>query len=149
MLRLGVSPAVIVLSALAAAAAATPAQTGDAGRKSEYKIEYSGISLFRTYCSTCHGLEAKGDGPMADQLRYRPPDLTTLAQRNGGTYPADEVFQLIDGRKPLKGHGGPDMPVWGDSFKNARDGFDEESVRARIQAIVDYLAGVQARPKAN
>jgi len=26
---------------------------------------------------------------------------------------------IIDGRHPVPGHGGPDMPVWGDAFKRA------------------------------
>lgn len=130
-----------------ALAVPTAAQGAAETRKPEYKVEYSGISLFRTYCSTCHGREAKGDGPMADQLRYRPPDLTLLAQRNDGKYPADDVFRMIDGRKAVKGHGGPDMPIWGDAFKNAREGFDETSVKDKIQAIVDYLAGIQSRDK--
>lgn len=131
-----------------ALAVPTAAQGPTETRKPEYKVEYSGISLFRTYCSTCHGREAKGDGPMADQLRYHPPDLTLLAQRNDGKYPAEDVFHMIDGRKAVKGHGGPDMPIWGDAFKNAREGFDEQSVKDKIQAIVDYLAGVQSRDKA-
>lgn len=116
-------------------------------RKPDDRIEYSGISLFRTYCATCHGVEARGDGPMADQLHYRPPDLTLLAQRNNGAFPSADVLRTIDGRNPLRGHGGPDMPVWGDAFKNSREGFDDDSVRAKIQAIVDYLAGIQQRSK--
>ncbi len=111
----------------------------------EPKVEYAGISLFKSYCSTCHGVAAKGDGPMADQLRYRPPDLTLLAKRNKGVFPTDEVFRMIDGRKPLKGHGGADMPVWGDVFKNSREGYDDESVKSKISALVEYLEGVQER----
>jgi mono/diheme cytochrome c family protein len=133
--------------ALAVPPRAASAQETEQAGKPQYKLEYSGISLYRTYCSTCHGREGQGDGPMADQLRYRPPDLTLLAQRNNGKYPADDVFRMIDGRKPLKGHGGPDMPIWGDAFKNAREGFDEASVKDKIQAIVDYLAGIQSREK--
>lgn len=147
MLRLAVFR--LLTLALACAVAGLPstghAQKPNENSKLDDSVAYSGISLFRTYCSTCHGLAGKGDGPMAEQLRYRPPDLTLLAERSGGHYPAAVVFQMIDGRKPLKGHGGPDMPVWGDAFKNSRDGFDEESVRGKIQAIVDYLGGIQER----
>jgi mono/diheme cytochrome c family protein len=112
------------------------------------KVEYAGISLFKTYCSTCHGVAAKGDGPMADQLRFHPPDLTQLSKRHGGRFPADDVFRMIDGRKPLKGHGGGDMPVWGDTFKNSREGYDDESVKAKITALVEYLEGIQEREPA-
>lgn len=138
----GLSATVVALALVPLALEATAQDPGQPS-KPEYKVVYSGISLFRTYCSTCHGREAKGDGPMAGQLRYRPPDLTLLAKRNGGKYAGDDVYRMIDGRRPLKGHGGVDMPVWGDAFKNSREGYDDESVKARIDAIVDYLAGVQ------
>ena len=42
------------------------------------KIEY------QSKCASCHGNDAKGDGPIADQLKIRPADLTQLAKKNGG-----------------------------------------------------------------
>jgi mono/diheme cytochrome c family protein len=104
----------------------------------------AGSYTFRTYCATCHGKEAKGDGPLAESLRFRPSDLTLLARRNGGTYPAETVYRTIEGRKPVKGHGGPDMPVWGDAFKNVESGFSEEKVKERINGLVEFLKSIQA-----
>jgi len=104
-----------------------------------------GGALFKTYCAVCHGKTAKGDGPLADDLRFRPPNLTLLAKRNKGTFDADQVRRFVDGREPVKGHGGPDMPVWGDAFKRSREGFSEKAVKARIDAIVDHLESVQAK----
>lgn len=104
----------------------------------------AGSYTFRTYCATCHGKEGKGDGPLADSLRFRPPDLTLLAKRNGGTYPAETVYRTIDGRKLVKGHGGPDMPVWGDAFKNAESGFSDEKVKEKIDGLVEFLRSIQA-----
>ena len=110
------------------------------------KQSIPGGELYRTYCATCHGTAAKGDGPLAGSMRRRPADLTEIAKRNGGEYPPDLVFRTIDGRKPVRGHGGPDMPVWGDAFERARDGGDTERVRKMIQSLVDYLESIQARP---
>lgn len=104
-----------------------------------------GSSLFRTYCAACHGVEAKGDGPIASSLRVAPPDLTLLAKRAKGTFPEEDVHRMIDGRKPVKGHGGPDMPVWGDAFKASKDGFSEEKVKDKIDALVDYLKSIQIK----
>jgi mono/diheme cytochrome c family protein len=104
----------------------------------------SGSAVFRTYCAACHGVDAKGDGPLADGLRVRPPDLTLLAKRNSGTYPDDTVYRIIDGRKPVKGHGGADMPVWGDAFRSSHDSYSEEKVREKIGALVEYLKSIQA-----
>ena len=105
----------------------------------------SGAYTYRTYCASCHGTGGKGDGPLADSLRFHPPDLTLLAQRNGGEYPAEKIHRIVDGRSPLKGHGGPDMPVWGDAFRNAETGYDDEQVKEKIRSVVDYLKTIQAK----
>jgi mono/diheme cytochrome c family protein len=106
---------------------------------------YSGSELFKTYCAACHGTSAHGDGPLAANMKKPPPDLTQFAARNGGMFPAALVAQIIDGRQPVRGHGGPDMPVWGDAFKASRLGSSEESVEARIKALVEYLEHIQER----
>jgi hypothetical protein len=74
-----------------------------------------------------------------------PPDLTLLARKNGGRYPADLVARVVDGREPVDGHGGPDMPVWGDAFKNADTGFDNEKVRQKIRSVVDFVKTLQQK----
>jgi len=105
----------------------------------------SGAYTYRTSCASCHGTDGKGDGPLAENLRVRPPDLTLLARRHKGEFPADKVFRIIDGRNPVKGHGGPDMPVWGDAFKNEETGFDDARVREKIRSVVDYLRTLQQK----
>jgi mono/diheme cytochrome c family protein len=105
----------------------------------------AGAYAYKTHCASCHGADGKGEGPLAESLRFRPPDLTLIARKNGGTYPADRVHRIVDGRKPLKGHGGPDMPIWGDAFKNPDTGYDDASVKAKVQSVVDYLKTLQAR----
>lgn len=105
---------------------------------------YSGSELFKTYCAACHGTSAHGDGPLAANMKKLPPDLTQFAAKNGGVFPSALVGKIIDGRQPLTGHGGPDMPVWGDAFKSSRLG-SEESVQARIQALVKFLERIQER----
>jgi mono/diheme cytochrome c family protein len=107
----------------------------------------AGSSVYRTYCASCHGADAKGDGPLAEHLRFRPPDLTLIAKRNAGTYPADKVYRIIDGRNPVKGHGGPEMPVWGDAFKNVTEGYKEDDVKVKIDALVDHLRSIQAEAR--
>jgi len=105
----------------------------------------AGAYAYKTYCASCHGADGKGEGPMAETLRFRPADLTLIAKRNGGSFPVDRVHRIVDGRHPLKGHGGPDMPIWGDAFKNAETGYDDAQVKARVQSVVDYLKTIQAR----
>lgn len=105
----------------------------------------TGDYLFRTYCAACHGTSAKGDGPLAESMRKRPANLTEIGKRNQGVFSADQVFKTIDGRTPVKGHGGPDMPVWGDVFSKSSDGGDPAVVEARIKALVAYLESIQAK----
>ncbi|MGA6935856.1 MAG: cytochrome c, partial [Pseudolabrys sp.] len=78
------------------------AQEPDAG-----KIE------FLSSCGACHGSDAKGKGPIADQLKVTPADLTQLAKKNGGVFPSNAVYEKIDGRQEVQAHGRRDMPVWG------------------------------------
>ncbi len=133
-MRRGLAAGCLLLGlALAVAAAEDPSPGGQ------------GASTFRTHCAPCHGSDGKGEGPLADGLRYHPADLSLIAARHGGTFPTEKVIRIVDGRAPLKGHGGPDMPVWGDAFKNAGTGYDDKRVREKIRQVVDYLRTLQAK----
>ena len=99
-------------------------------------------------CAACHGPDAKGDGPMADVLMRRPPDLTVLAEKNGGEFPYNKVFAVIDGRFIVPGHGERDMPIWGRQF------FEEDAkaygpnggeivAQERIHELTNYLGSLQ------
>lgn len=103
-----------------------------------------GAQLFQTYCARCHGRSARGNGPLAEQLRRVPPDLTRFAARNGGIFPTERVRRIIDGRE-VASHGDREMPVWGDAFRSTHDGFASATVEARIAAIVRYLEAIQER----
>lgn len=107
----------------------------------------NGGDLFRTYCVACHGADAKGTGPLAASLSQRPADLTAIATTNGGEFDAALVARIIDGRNPVKGHGGGDMPAWGQALSRSQSGSTEEAVQERIEALVSYLRGVQQSPR--
>jgi mono/diheme cytochrome c family protein len=104
-----------------------------------------GRALFLTYCSSCHGRDGRGDGPVAPSLKVPPQDLTKFAQRNGGSFPLDLTRRIVDGRDPrARTHGPVGMPVWGDAFVK-REGLSEGEARSRIEAIVRYLDSIQER----
>lgn len=103
-------------------------------------------------CAACHGVSAKGDGPLAASLQKPPVDLTVLSQRNGGVFPAQRVQQVIDGRTDVKAHGSREMPVWGERFTNQGNSeyFDvafnaDAYTAARIALLTDYLNRIQAK----
>lgn len=144
----------LLLAAGLGAAADTPGPSGPSPGQAKPAVPadpgvygVSGSYAYRTYCASCHGTDGKGEGPLAESLRFRPPDLSLIAKRNGGTYPAETVHRIVDGRKPLPGHGGPDMPIWGDAFKNPETGFDDATVREKIRGVVDYLRTLQVGVK--
>ncbi len=103
-----------------------------------------GAALFRTWCASCHGMTAQGNGALAPLLKRVPPDLTLIAEQNGGMFPAVRIRRIVDGRE-VESHGDPDMPVWGSAFRSTQNGYSEESVRARIDAVVAYLESIQKR----
>lgn len=116
-----------------------------AGAASAQTVETteSGESLFRTYCSSCHGQEARGDGPVAQFLKVPPANLTQIAARNKGVFPSERVHQIIDGRQVPKTHGASQMPIWGDAFSRSATASDAAAVNAKIKALVEYLASKQ------
>jgi len=104
---------------------------------------YGGGNDFNAYCSSCHGASAKGDGPIANSFRKRPADLTKLTARNNGVFPGEMVFKTIDGKTPVSGHGGPDMPTWGDVFVKSSESASPDAVKLRIDSIVKFLETLQ------
>ena len=98
-------------------------------------LAIAGANNFAQYCVACHGKDAKGTGTLAATLKPKPADLTTLAKSNGGTYPRDMVFQVIDGRKKVKGHGGGDMPQWGETFLASAGSDNADAVKHRRWAL--------------
>ena len=145
MIAMKTSARLLMLAALAAfTAAPASAQTPGAAPPGESRV--SGKSVFTTYCASCHGESGRGNGAVAIFLRRRPADLTQIAIRNKGTFPADRVSAMIDGRQVVKVHGDSQMPVWGDAFAKSATDSDERAIKAKIDALVEYLESIQERP---
>lgn len=107
-----------------------------------------GEAEFLNSCAACHGERGLGNGPLAPALVARPADLTLLSQKNGGEFPYYRVFAVIDGRYLVPGHGGRDMPVWGQQFleQDAKDfgALGGEIVTTdRIHELTMYIATLQ------
>ena len=104
-----------------------------------------GRDLFEFYCATCHGRDGKGGGPATSALRVRPPDLTTISRRNGGTFQRARLEALVSGDNQAlpAAHGSQEMPVWGPIFR-ALDPNDQMN-RVRIANVIEYVASIQAK----
>ncbi len=103
-----------------------------------------GENLYKTYCASCHGQDAKGNGPMAAWLKVQPSDLTHIAARNGGKFPLERVDRIISGEEALpSGHGTRAMPIWGPVFSQVTR--DQDLGRVRIDNLARYLRDIQSR----
>lgn len=125
---------IIAAALLAAAACATTPAPATAG-----------AALYQQYCASCHGAGALGDGPAAAALRVTVPDLSRISARHGGSFPAERVHEVIDGRAALPAHGSRDMPVWGYEFeaRSAADAPGRATAQALTTQLVDYLRSIQ------
>lgn len=108
-----------------------------------------GKGSYTRYCEVCHGPDAKGDGVFAPMLTEKPADLTQLAKKNHGTFPALQVAKVIDGRQELSAHGPADMPIWGERFaaagKAGGSQVGETAARERVQLLITYLNSIQEK----
>ena len=138
------SARLLMVAGLAAFSAAPASAQTPGGAAPESHT--SGKSVFTTYCASCHGESGRGNGAVAIFLRRPPADLTQIAIRNKGTFPAERVYQQIDGRQVVKPHGESQMPVWGDAFSKSATVSDERAIKDKITALVQYLESIQEHP---
>ncbi len=106
----------------------------------------TGAQLYLRHCASCHGVQGKGDGPLAITLRGKPSDLTQLARNAGGRFDETAVMMTIDGRRAVAAHGPREMPVWGVIFQEQHVGepFAVYRVAVEGQALADHLRSIQA-----
>lgn len=128
-------------AAMALAAFIAPAMAQDA---------VVGQAEFRDHCAACHGLTGLGDGPIGQILKTPAPNLAQISQRNGGKFPFQRIYEIIDGRAVLAAHGSRDMPLWGDRY--VRDvkpvtpdqtEITKTQVEQRILSLVYYIGTLQ------
>ena len=145
--RSTIGPVLIAIIILCGSAAAPWAgETAAVGKRASERQEQdtgveAGARRFEHNCAICHGLDARGNGPFAELLNVKPPDLTLLSRAAGGDFPFSRVYQRIDGRELPLAHGNRSMPIWGQRLK--REGGDETYVRGRIFEIMLYLESLQ------
>lgn len=128
---------IALLTALGCAGSGPPADDVTA-------LERQGRSLFVDDCALCHGDDARGRGALPG-VTTPAADLTRIAARRGGDFPASEIARYIDGRMPVDAHRTPEMPVWGRvmSSEFADPEVREEVTRGKVSALVAYLRSIQ------
>jgi len=131
------------LALLALAASFDTARGQQAPKKTPTApVELSGGELFKSCCATCHGTDAKGNGPMAAVLKVPPPDLTILSKRNNGKFPADHVATVLKNGVDVSAHGTAEMPIWGSTFADIKT---HRVVTMRVTDVTRYLESLQSK----
>ena len=105
-------------------------------------VELTGREMFKAYCASCHGEDARGHGPAAAALKVAPPDLTMLAKQNSGKFPTDYVNTVIVHGVNTPAHGSAEMPVWGPVFVGLND---QRMVVLHVNRLSEYLETLQAK----
>jgi mono/diheme cytochrome c family protein len=116
-----------------------------------------GVDLYNAYCAGCHGATGKGDGAKAAALPAPPPDLTRIAERNGGKFNRNRVAAIIAGDarpgtlmlnpetgKPALRNGEhfDPMPLWGILFRYM---WSDQPVAIRTGALAKHLESLQEK----
>ncbi len=84
----------------------------------------AGAIAFRWNCAPCHGSDGKGDG--------LPSDLTLLAKKNGGKFPAAQVYEIV-------------QDTWAGTNMHRHMSIMGFDVRSRSSLIVDYVRRIQEK----
>lgn len=104
----------------------------------------SGKEMFTQYCAPCHGADGKGNGPAAGAMKTPPADLTQLAKKHDGKFPANSVASTLKFGNGPGAHGSAEMPVWGPLLQSL-DKYHETVVQQRISNIITYIETLQAK----
>lgn len=144
----GFLPLLLTILAALATLVALGESPDDKAKQKDQQLErlipsLKGPDLFRAYCAPCHGQDAKGDGPAAAALNTKVPNLTTIAQRNGGVFPEAKVRNIIAGDEAVVAHGSREMPVWGPIFHQVEA--DRDYGNIRMKNLIEYLKSIQQK----
>ncbi len=104
-----------------------------------------GKEMFTSYCAPCHGLDARGSGPVASALKQTPPDLTELSKNHNGKFPATHVSAILHLGAPAPAHGAGDMPIWGPLLGTMDHPNSLPDSTLRINKLVRYLEQIQTK----
>jgi mono/diheme cytochrome c family protein len=107
---------------------------------------YSGKQMYASYCAPCHGVDGRGNGPVANSLRVAPRDLTALSKDHNGKFPSAHVMAVLQFGTEMPAHGTAQMPIWGPILGNMDRTSPTHDVQAlRISNLTRYVETLQGK----
>jgi len=104
----------------------------------------NGQQMYLNYCSPCHGVDGRGQGPVAPALKVVPTDLTILTSSNHGRFPGTHIVTVLKNGSETPAHGSREMPVWG-PILGKMDQADRLGQLLRISNLSSYLQTIQTK----
>ena|SRR5271166_6440608 len=103
-----------------------------------------GKLMYSSYCAPCHGVDGRGQGPVAPALRTPPTDLTVLSKNNHGKFPDTHVVSVLQSGTVIPSHGTIEMPVWGPILANMNQTNPQDRL-LRISNLSRFLETMQVK----
>ena len=104
----------------------------------------SGKLMYSSYCAPCHGVDGRGQGPVASALKTPPMDLTVLSRNNHGKFPDTHVVSVLQSGAEIPSHGSAEMPVWGPILGRMNQKNTQDRL-LRISNLSRYLETMQVK----
>jgi len=104
----------------------------------------SGKQMYASYCAPCHGVDGRGHGAVAANLKTAPSDLTMLSRQNQGKYPDVHIMAVLQDGTAIQGRRSAEMPVWGPILGKMNKTTPEERL-LRICNLSRYLDTIQTK----
>ena len=116
------------------------------GESQVMPTQADGAAFFAQNCTSCHGDDARGNGPAARNLSKPPPDLTELSAQNGGAFPAASALSYVYG-DPRDSHLARVMPQFGGAMAEDLVPVEIDGVLTptprELAALLAYLESIQ------
>ncbi|HXR39340.1 MAG TPA: c-type cytochrome [Terracidiphilus sp.] len=104
----------------------------------------SGKQMYSNYCAPCHGVDGRGQGPVAAALKAPPTDLTVLSRNNHGKFPDTHIVTVLQNGAQIASHGTAEMPVWGPILGKMNQTNSQDRM-LRISNLSRYLETLQVK----
>jgi mono/diheme cytochrome c family protein len=104
----------------------------------------NGKQMYTSYCAPCHGVDGRGQGPVAPALKTPPTDLSVLSRNNHGKFPDAHVATVLQDGAEISAHGSAEMPVWGPILGKMNQSIPQDRM-LRISNLSRYLETMQTK----